>query len=215
MKQFAVIGLGRFGSSLAKTLYHMGHEVLAVDNSQENIQRMMDRVTHCVQADATDEEVLKTLGLRNFDAVVVSIGHDMQASILATVLLKELKVPYIVAKANSSLHGKVLEKIGADKVVYPERDMGARLAHNLVSSNVLDYIDISPDYSIMEIMVGDRLAGKTLGQLNLRAKHGVSVMAIKKDESIIVAPGANDLVEKGNILITMGKEQSLRVIANE
>lgn len=215
MKQFAVIGLGRFGSSLAKTLYNMGHDVLAVDVSEDNTQRMIDEVTQCVQADATDEEVLKTLGLRNFDAVVVSIGHDMQASILVTVLLKDMGVKNVVAKANSALHGKVLERVGADKVVYPERDMGARLAHNLVTSNVLDYIDISPDYSIMEILAGDRMAGKTLGQLNLRAKLGVSVMAIKKGENIEVAPGADDLIEKGDLLVAIGRQDSLRKAAHE
>lgn len=215
MKQFAVIGLGRFGSSLARTLYSMGHEVLGIDISQDNTQEIMDGCTHCAQADATDEDVLKALGLRNFDAVVVAIGHDMQASILATVLLKELGVKNVIAKANSSLHGKVLERVGADKVVYPERDMGARLAHNLVSAHVLDYIDISPDYSIMEIRAVDRIVGKTLGQLNLRAKFEVNVMAIKKGDEIIVAPGANDLVESGDILIALGKENSLRVFARE
>lgn len=215
MKQFAIIGLGRFGSSLAKTLYNMKHEVLAIDTSKEIVQSMMDEVTHCVEADATDVETLKALGIRNFDAVVVSIGHDMQASILVTVLLKELNVSYVVAKANNELHGKVLEKVGADKVVYPERDMGARLAHNLVASNIMDFIDISSEYSIMEIIAGDYLSGKTLGELDLRARFEISVMAIKKGEDINVAPGASDQVERGDILIALGKQESLREIANE
>ncbi|ATW23926.1 potassium channel family protein [Candidatus Formimonas warabiya] len=213
MKQFAVIGLGRFGSSLAKTLYSMGHQVLAVDISHENTQRMMDDVTHCVQADTTDEEVLKSLGLRNFDAVVVSIGQDMQASILTTVLLKEMGVSFVIAKANSALHGKVLERVGADKVVYPERDMGERLAHSLISTNILDYIDISPEYSVMEIAVGERLADKTLGELNLRAKYGVSVMVIKNNDKIQVAPGAGDWVREGDVLVVIGKPAALQKIA--
>ncbi|MEL7566987.1 MAG: TrkA family potassium uptake protein [Dehalobacterium sp.] len=213
-KQFAVIGLGRFGSSLAKTLYKSGHQVLAVDNSHENIQKMMDEVTHCVQADATDEDALKNLGLRNFDVVVVAIGHDMQSSILVTVLLKELGVPFVVAKANSALHGKVLARVGADKVVYPERDMGERLAKSLVSSNVLDYIDISPEHSIMEIVAGEHLSNKTIGELNLRAKYGITVMVIKSKGKIQVAPGANDLINTGDVLVAIGKTTSLQKIAS-
>lgn len=213
-KQFAVIGLGRFGSSLAKTLYNSGHQVLAVDNSHENIQKMMDQVTHCVQADATDEEALKNLGLRNFDVVVVAIGHDMQSSILVTVLLKELGVPFVVAKANSALHGKVLGRVGADKVVYPERDMGERLAKSLVSSNVLDYIDISSEYSIMEIVAGEQLSNKTLGDLDLRAKYGITVVAVKSEGKIQVAPGANNLIHIGDVLVAIGKTTSLQKIAS-
>lgn len=215
MKQFAVIGLGRFGSSLARTLFDMGHEVLGVDISAEHTQRMMDHVTQCIQADSTDEEVLNSLGLRNFDAVVVSIGHDMQASILTTVLVKDHGVKFVVAKANSALHGKVLERIGADKVVYPERDMGERVAHSLSSSNVLDYIDISPEYTIMEFVASDRFNGKTLGQLNLRTKYGVNVMAIKRGEHIEVAPEAEDVITKGDVLIIFGKQQSLNKITND
>jgi len=212
MKQFAVIGLGRFGSSLAKTLYNNGHQVLALDNSHEIIQQLMNDVTHCVQADATDEEALKNLGLRNFDAVVVAIGHDMQSSILVTVLLKELGVPYVIAKANSALHGKVLQRVGADKVVYPERDMGEKLAINLVSSNILDYIDISPEYGIMEIVVGQKFSNKTLGELHLRDKFGITVMVIKSEEKILVAPGANDEVHIGDILVAVGKNSALQKI---
>lgn len=214
MKQFAVIGLGRFGSSLAKTLYTMGHQVLAVDTSHEITQKMMDDVTHCVQADATDEEVLRALGLRNFDAVVVAIGQDMQSSILVTVLLKELGVPFVVAKANSALHGKVLERVGADKVVYPERDMGERLAHSLISSNVLDYIDISPEYSIMEIAATEHFAGKTLGELNLRSKYGITVVVVKNEGKLQIAPGANDRIRMGDILVAIGKTTALQKIVS-
>ena len=212
MKQFAVIGLGRFGSSLAKTLFDMGHEVLGVDISAENTQRVLDNVTQCIQADSTDEDVLNSLGLRNYDAVIVSIGHDMQASILTTVLLKDHGVKFVVAKANSALHGKVLERIGADKVVYPERDMGERVAHSLSSSNILDYIDISPEYTIMEIVASERFIGKTLGQLNLRSKYGVNVMAIKRGDEIAVAPEADDIIGKGDVLIIFGKHLSLQRI---
>ena len=137
-KQFAVIGLGRFGTSVAQALYHMGHDVLAVDISEERVNSVMKDVTHVVQVDSTNEAAIRSLGLDNFNVVIVSIGQDVQASILTTLILKELGVKNIVAKARTELHGKVLYKIGANRVVYPERDMGVRVAHNLVSANILD-----------------------------------------------------------------------------
>ncbi|KKM10209.1 hypothetical protein SY88_15015 [Clostridiales bacterium PH28_bin88] len=210
MKEFAVIGLGRFGSSLARTLWKMGHSVLAIDASEERVQAMMDTVTRAVQLDAMDEESLKALGIRNFDVVVVGIGQDVQANILVAITLKELGVKYVVAKAANHLHGKVLEKIGVDKVVYPERDMGIRLAHNLVSGNVLDYIELSPEYSIVEIVATGRIAGKTLGQLDLRARHNITVIAIKKPAGQIVAsPGALDIIEEGDVVVAIGANKAL------
>ena len=137
-KQFAVIGLGRFGTSVAMTLQQLGHEVLAIDADEERVQKISDQVTHVVQADTTDENSLQALGLRNFDAVVVAIGENVQANVATTLLVKDMGVPFIIAKARNALHGKMLEKIGADRVVYPERDMGQRVAHSLISSNVLD-----------------------------------------------------------------------------
>lgn len=151
MKQFAVIGCGRFGSSVAKTLYKLGNDVLAIDRDGEIIQDISDSVTHAAEADVMDENVLKDLGIRNFDVVIVSIGSDLEASIMATLVAKELGVKTVVAKAQNELHAKVLYKIGADKVIFPERDMGVRVAHNLVSTNILDFIELSPDYSIVEI----------------------------------------------------------------
>ncbi|EAX48189.1 TrkA-N domain protein [Thermosinus carboxydivorans Nor1] len=149
-KSFAVIGLGRFGTSVARTLSRLGYEVLAIDTEEERVQQVADEVTHTYIADTTDENSLKALGIRNFDVVVVAIGEDIQANVLTTLLLKDLGVKYIVAKARNELHGKMLAKIGADRVVYPERDMGQRVAHNLVSTNVLDYIELSPDLSLIE-----------------------------------------------------------------
>ena len=147
MKQYVVIGCGRFGSSVAKTLYELGNDVLAIDRNEEIVQEIYEYVTHAVQADVMDENVLKELGIRNFDVVIVSIGSDLEASILATLIAKELGVKVVIAKAQSELHGKVLSKIGADKVIFPERDMGVRVGHNLVSSNILDFIELSPDFS--------------------------------------------------------------------
>jgi trk system potassium uptake protein TrkA len=213
MKQFAIIGLGRFGSSIAKTLYEMGHDVLAIDNDPEEVQEISDFVTHAVQADATDEVTLNTLGIRNFDVAVVTIGTDIQSSILITLLCKEMGVKYVLAKAQNELHAKVLYRIGADKVVFPERDMGARVAHNLVSSNILDYIELAPEYSLVEIAPDPEWEGKNLRQLNIRAKFGVNVIAIKGENGRVnVAPQAEDLVGKDDILVVIGNNDDIKRI---
>ncbi len=158
-KQFIVIGLGRFGSSVASTLYHSGFEVLAVDNDPDRVQMFSDQVTHVLQADSTDEDTLLAIGVRNFDVAVVAIGDNLQANMLTTLQLKELGVKYIVAKAQNAMHGKMLEKIGADRVVYPERDMGQRVAHNLASSNIMDYIELSPNLSLVEVSAPKKMIG--------------------------------------------------------
>lgn len=215
MRQFAVIGLGRFGASIAGTLHRMGYEVLAVDEDEDRVQEIMDQVTHAVQADALDEEVLKTLGLRNFDLVIVAIGQDIQASILVTVMLKDLGVKSVVAKAQNDLHGRVLERVGADQVIYPERDMAVRVAQHLVSGNVLDYIELSPEYSILEMVTPDEFAGKALGNIDLRNRHRVSVMAIKRGEDIIVAPGGQELIQAKDVLVVIGANEDLKNLRRE
>ncbi|AYO30780.1 MAG: trk/ktr system potassium uptake protein [Thermoanaerobacteraceae bacterium] len=209
MKQFVVIGLGRFGSSIARTLYNLGYDVLGIDNNEEIIQALADSITHAVQADATDENTLKALGVRNFDVGIVSIGQDIQASILVTLILKELGIKFVVAKAQSELHGKVLYKIGADRVVFPERDMGVRVAHNLVSSNILDYIELSPDFSIVEIAAIPEWFEKSLRELDMRVKHGLNVMAIKRNEEVIVSPKADDIILEGDILVVVGQNKDI------
>lgn len=208
-KQFVIIGFGRFGLSVAQTLTDLGYEVLAIDSDIDRVQKFVSKVTHVVEADATDPETLNALGIRNFDVAVVAIGHNVQASILATVLLKEMGIKTVVAKAISDLHGRVLEKVGADKVVYPERDMGVRVAHKLVSANVLDEIELSTDFSIQEVLVPRKLKGKTLGKLNLRSHFGISVMAIKRGPEIVVSPGADDVLEEGDILVLLGANVDL------
>lgn len=212
VKQFAVIGLGRFGSAVAKTLESLGHQVMGIDRDEALAQSLATTLTHVVQADCTDEETLKSLGLRNLDTVVVAIGDDLQASILICLLLKELGVPNVIAKATTELHGKVLTKIGADRVVFPERDMGMRVAHNLVASNVLDYIELSPDYSIVELNATESMHGKTLRQLALRARFGVNIMAIRTGDVINVSPKAEDAVQPGDILVLIGDNEALRRI---
>ena len=203
-KQFVVIGLGRFGESVAKTLYGLGHDVLAIDMDEDMVQEISDSVTHAVQMDATDESALRTLGLRNFDVAVVTIGSNIQASVMVTLLVKELGVKYIIAKGQSDLHAKVLYKIGADRVVLPEKDMGVRVAHNLVSASILDYIELSPDYSIMEMKALEEWNGKTLTELKLRSKYGINVMAIKKNDDINISPSADEIISADDIIVAIG-----------
>ncbi|NMB38622.1 MAG: TrkA family potassium uptake protein [Firmicutes bacterium] len=208
-QQFAVIGLGRFGTSLAKTLYAMGKEVLAIDIEEERIQAVVNDVTHAVQADATDEDVMKSLGIRNIDVVLVSIG-PLQQSILATMIAKELGVKHVVCKAVSELHGKILEKLGADRVVYPERDMGTRVAHSLVSGNILEYIELSSDYSIIEVIAKKAFVNKTIRELDFRAKYGINIIAIKRGKEINISPNADFEIHEGDILVAIGSTDKLK-----
>lgn len=209
-KQFVVIGLGRFGTSVAKTLTALGHEVLALDKKEQAVQAIMQDVVQAVQADAREEETLRSLGVRNLDVGIVAIGDDLEANILITLMLKEMGIPYVVAKAQSIQHGKVLEKIGADKIVYPEQDMGIRLANNLVRTNVMDFIELSLDYSIFELIAPTQFVNKTLGKLNLRAVYKINVVAIKKSTGqIVVAPGANSEIEEQDILVIVCNKKAL------
>ncbi|WP_066504263.1 potassium channel family protein [Abyssisolibacter fermentans] len=210
MRQFVVIGCGRFGTSVAETLYSLGYDVLAIDKSEERVQEISAKVTHAVQADAIDENTLRTLGIRNFDVAVVTIGSNIQASIMATLIAKELGVNNVIAKAQNELHGRVLEKAGADRVVFPERDMGMRVARNLVSSNILDYIEFAPDYSIVEISAIADWEGKTLIELQLPLKYGINVIAIKHGKDINIRPYAKDVIEKDDILIVIGSDKDLK-----
>jgi len=209
-KQFVVIGLGRFGTSVAKTLSSLGHDVLAMDKNEHAVQVIMQDVTQAVQADAREEETLRALGVRNLDVAIVAIGDDLEANILITLMLKEMGVPYVVAKAQSVQHGKVLEKIGADKIVYPEQDMGIRLANNLIRTNVMDFIELSLDFSIFEIISPSHFVNKSIGKLNLRAVYNINVVAIKKGkEEIVIAPGANAVVNEGDILVIVCNKKAL------
>lgn len=208
-KQFVIIGLGRFGSSIAKTLYSLGNDVLAIDKDEDVVQEIADSVTHAVQLDATDENALRSLGIRNFDVAVVTIGDNIQSSVMATLLVKELGVKYIIAKGHNDLHAKVLYKIGADRVILPEKDMGIRVAHNLVSANILDYIELSEDYSVMEIQVLEEWARNTLKELKLRSKYGINVMAIKRGDEVNLAPSADDIIEENDIIVAIGSAEDL------
>ena len=215
MKQFIVVGLGRFGSAVATTLVELGHEVLGVDNDEERVDALKDKITQAVQADITEEKVLKELGVKNFDAAIVSIATDLEASILVTMMLKEMGLKYIIAKAQNNLHAKVLKKIGVDKVVFPERDMGARIAQRLITPNIKDYIELEPDYNVIEIKALPEFADKTLSELDLRNKYGINVLAIKRDNSVNISPRAKDLIKKDDFLIVIGETKKITELAGK
>jgi trk system potassium uptake protein TrkA len=211
-KQFVVIGCGRFGSSVALKLTELGAEVMVVDSSEERIQNIADNVTHAVQADATDENSIKALGINNFDVAIITIGSNIQSSILITLMVKELGVKHIIAKAQTDLHAKVLYRIGADRVVFPEREMGTRIAKNLVSANILDYIELAPDYSIVEVVAVDQWIGRNLMDLNMRANYGINVMAIKQGTDIDIAVYAETVIKEGDVLVVIGHNDDLKKI---
>ncbi len=212
-KSFAVIGIGRFGTSVATTLCALGHEVLAIDISQPLVNAIADKVTHAVAADATDERVLKRIGIQDFDCVVVSTGENIRASILTTVLAKELGAKYVVAKASDDLHAKLLYKTGADRVVMPERDSGVRLARSLVLDSVLDYLELSEDISINEICIPLAWVGKSLIELNIRRIYGVSVVAIRRETGLVVTIDPAEPLKKKDVLVMLGKNEKLTAIA--
>lgn len=208
-KEFAVIGLGRFGGSVCRTLSEQGMEVLAIDTNEDKVNEYASIASQAVVADSTDENVLKSLGIRNFDHVIVAIGDNIQASILTTLILKELGVEKITVKATNDYHEKVLKKIGADHIVHPERDMGERIANNMISNNVLDYLELSDRHSIVEIVANERLHGHSLLELDIRAKYGINIVAIKRNNDIIVSPLASEVIYAGDILIVIGADQDI------
>lgn len=212
-RDFVVFGLGKFGRSVAQTLSKNGCDVLAIDINEEIIQDISERVTHAVQADVTDSEALHALGVRNFDVAIIAISNNMQSSIMATILAKELGVPFVIAKAQNEIHKRVLEKVGADKVVFPEREIGVRIANNLISDNFVDYVELSDEYSIVELAVKDEWIGKTLKELNLRAKHSINVMAIRTNDDVLtITPGPNQALKEGDVMVVIGSNIELQKI---
>lgn len=209
-KQYLVLGLGRFGTSLARTLCELGQEVLAVDSDAELVNSVAPYVTQALQLDATDEEALASLGVSNFDAAIVSIGQNMRDSILVCVLLKELGASCLIAKANDDLHAKVLRKIGADRVVFPERDMGARLARSILTPNVLDLMNLSDDYQIIEIRVPSKWVGNSIIGLNVRRRYGLNILAIHRQERFLVSPAPDMLFAADDTLLVMGKTEDIK-----
>lgn len=214
IKQYAVIGLGRFGVSVARKLYEAGNEVLGIDINEERVEDAEPYVTHAVVADTTEEKALNSIGIRNFDCVIVAIGIDMQSSILTVSLLKEIGIKKIIAKALGKRHGQVLEKVGANWVIYPERDMGERVANQLLSPNLLNYIELSKEYSIEEIMIPSKMAGQSLRDLDIRSKYNVSVIAIVRDGNITILPSPNQIIEESDLLVMIGHRKDLTKFSN-
>ncbi len=208
-RQYAVIGLGRFGGSICRALSDQGMEVLGIDMDEDRVNEYSSIATHTVIADSTDEGVLKNLGIRNFEHVIVAIGENLQSSILTTLILKDMGVSKITVKAQNDYHERVLLKIGADRIIHPERDMGIRIAHQVVSRNVLDYLELSDEYSIVEMAAGEKMSGKSLQEMNIRAKYGCNVVAVKRSNEVIVSPHADQKVEEGDVLIVIGGEKDI------
>ena len=212
MKSFVIIGLGRFGTAIASELSALGHEVLAVDVDEERVQQVADHVTHAVTGDGRNIEVLRALGVRNFDCVVVAMGSDVGNSALITLNLKELGVKEVICKAQSHVHSRVLEKIGADRVVFPEYEMGVKLAQGLSSSNVLNFIELSEDYGILELSAPQSWQGKSLRELDVRNRHHVNVIAIRKNGELNVAPSPDLPLESGDQVVALGRYEDINLL---
>ncbi len=212
MKSYIVIGLGRFGAEVACKLCELGGEVLVMDTNSELVQQVSSSVTHAVVGDARDKEVLRALGARNFDCAIVAIGDSLADSVLATMNLQELGVKHIVCKAHDETHRQVLVKLGADQVVIPEQENAVRLARNLLNPNVLDYIELSDEYGIIEVPVPHRWMGKSLKQLNVRAKLGVTIIAVKRGGRISVSPAADDMLMEGDVVVVLGDTDALNTV---
>ncbi len=210
-KQVVVIGLGRFGGSVARALAEMGHEVMGLDKDERAVNYASDFVTHAVQADATDEDVLKEMGVRNFDVGVVAISDDVKSSILATLLLKRLGTKQVISKAQDDLHGEILEKVGADRVVYPERETGVRVAHSLTSSALVDYLAVTPGYGIARMVAPATFHRKELGELDLR-KYGITVLALQRGGEVILNPIRSEIVTAGCSLVLAGRDDQLETV---
>lgn len=209
MRSYLVVGLGRFGSEMARKLSAYGCEVLAMDKKSELVQPLSNLVTHAVVGDAQDKEVLRSLDAGNFDCAVVAIGNDLSGSVLATMNLKELGVPFVMCKAHDETHRQVLQKLGADQVVIPEQEYAARLARSLSSPNVLDYVELSEDYGIVELPAPKSWQDKSLVELNVRAKLGVNIIAIRRGGEMTVSPSANFRILEGDVLAILGDKAAL------
>ena len=208
-KQYIVVGLGRFGRAIAETLCEAGAEVLGVDIDMDLVEGIKDRITHAVQLDAMDRGALQALGVSDFDVAFVTMGSDIRASGTITLMLKELGVRRVIAKAHDDFHGRMLEKLGADNVLFPERDMGRRIAHNLVSGNIIDYLELSPNYSMAEVRPRQEWVGKALKDLALRSRYGVNIIVIKNGEQVNPMPQPDDVIRQGDMLLVVAKEETL------
>lgn len=216
-KQIVVIGLGRFGTSLATTLFNSGHEVLALDEDEERIQHITAQITHAVQADATNESILKDLGINNFDIAIVAMGSDIKSNVLSTILLKKLGVKYVIARANDELHGSILEKIGADTVVYLEREMGTRMAQGITLAHVSDYMAVAPGYGIAKLKAPPQIVGQKLSELGCgpKGKWEVALLLLQREKEILVNPSQREVIEPDDMLVLAGNHDKLEKLLVE
>ena len=211
-KQYAVFGLGSFGESVAIALQGLGCEVIVVDDDMERIEDIANSVSYAMKADFGDPDVVRSLGTKNLDGVVVAVADNMEASIMATLVCKEIGVPYVISKAKNDLHATVLKKIGADAIIFPEKEMGVRLAKNLMSANFADWIALSPDYSLVETVILRGWIGKSLQDLDVRRKYGINVVGIKVGEDVEVNPNPEKALEDGMVMILVGANKDLENI---
>ena len=209
MKSFLVLGLGRFGISVAKTLGKLGNEVLAIDKNADKVNDLAEDVTHAIVGDISDESVLKSIGVTNFDAVIVAASENMEVSLMTTMILKELGAKKIIVKSSGELQAKILTKIGADKVVMPEDDTGIKMAQSLTQNGLIDFIELSPEYSIAELAVPSSWCGKSIAQLNVRVRYGVNIIAVKKGDSINADLSADYVFASEDVVVAIGSNKKL------
>jgi trk system potassium uptake protein TrkA len=211
-QQVMVVGLGRFGSAVARELERLGHEVLAVDADETAVNELAADVTHALQLDATDEEALRAAGAADFDSAIVGISSATEASIFATMALKRLGVRNVIAKAGSELHGAILDRVGADRVVYPEREIGARVAHTFSVPNVLDYIDVAPRFGIEKVRPPRTFLGRTFGELDLPGRMGLTPIALRRGDKVTINPHRDERIAEGDELILIGRDDRLELL---
>ncbi|MGI2327983.1 potassium channel family protein [Planococcus sp. YIM B11945] len=209
-KQVVIIGLGRFGTSACKELHRLGHEILAIDTDEERVMGVSDHSTQALVANGTDENVLKSLGVRNFDHAIVAIGDNLQSSVLCTLMLKEMGVTNVWVKARDLQHQKILERVGADRVIQPEHEMGIRIAHHMDSEKIIDYIDLSAEYSIVELVASKKVAEKTLRELDIRTRYNCTILAIKRGEDVNIVPLPEDEIRLKDVLVIIGHKEDLK-----
>lgn len=212
-KEFVVFGLGKFGLSVAKALADNGCQVMAVDSEQSKVEEIAETVTYAVCTDVTDTDAIHSLGIRNFDGAIVAIGENLEASVLVTIIAKEMGIPFVMAKAQTELQAKVLKKVGADKIVFPEKETGIRIANNLMSDNFFDAVELSTKYSMMDLDVPAEWIGKTLRELNLRASKKINVIGIKKEEEFEITPDPDMPLTEDDVLVIIGRNQTLSKLA--
>lgn len=209
-KEFVVIGVGEFGSNVAKTLANSGATVMAVDKDEKRLEKIANNVTHSICADVTDPEAMKQLGIRNYDGAIVGIGHDLESNVLITMQLKEMNVPFIMAKAAAEIEGRILSKVGADKVIFPDREMGIRIGNDIMNGNYFEAIELSEEYSIVDLPVPENWVGKTLQEAKIRSRYGVNVIGIRGREDVDINPDADRRFVEEDILIVLGHNSDIQ-----